>query len=95
MKSIVQNKRGSNDEDSSDEDNDDSVPGLQDRNRPDSSSKIDEKNNRSDIEDYLDTEDDDQYYTHLYDLSKTAQQQVNGSTTLIMMIIIVMERVTY
>ena len=66
-KSIVQKKRENNIENSSEEDND-SAPGLQDRNRPDSDSEVD-KNNRSDIGDYLDSENDDQYYKLPYDLS--------------------------
>ena len=53
--SIVQKKRDSNNGDSSDKDDNDSAPGLKDYNRPDSSSE-DNDNNRSDIGDYLDTE---------------------------------------
>ena len=57
--------RESDDEDNSEEDDNDSVPGLQGRNRPDSDSKVDD---RIDIEDDLDTESDDQYYKIPYDL---------------------------
>ena len=64
-KSIVQKTRESDNADSSDEDNDDSVPGLQGRNRPDSDSKVDD---RIDIKNELDTESDDQYYKIPFDL---------------------------
>ena len=65
----MENKRNSNDEHSSDKDDNDSVPGLQDRNQPDSSSENDDEYNRSDSEDYLITENDDKYYQTPYNIT--------------------------
>ena len=53
-------------------DHDNSTTGLQDCDRPDSSSKVDAKNNRIDIEDDLETENDYQYYKLRYDLSRNS-----------------------
>ena len=52
----VQNKRNSSNKDSIDKEDNDRIPGLQLRNRPDSSNEDDDEYNRSDNEGHLVTE---------------------------------------
>ena len=67
----VQNKRNSSDKDSTYKEDNDRMPGLQDRNRPDSSRNDDDEYNRSDNENQLVTETDDKDNQLPYDITST------------------------
>ena len=71
VKPTVQNKRNSSNGDSTDKGDNDRIPGLQDCNQSDGSSKDDDEYNRSESEDYPATENDDKYDRLPYNITST------------------------
>lgn len=66
VKSTVHDKTNNSNEDNKDKDNNNSIPGLQDRDLSDSYSNVGTYN-RSDNKNYQDTESDDKYYQLPFD----------------------------